>query len=990
MHKILFAALIACSSINASAQRTSPLAANEWVDSVFHTLNDDEKIAQLMIVRLSSIDLKTRKVTFYDSTVTELIRQYNIGGICLFQGGPVTQVNFINHFQSIAKTPLLISIDAENGLGMRMLDSVTALPRQMMMGAVDNPQLIYLYGRLVGEQCRRAGIQVNYAPVVDINNNPDNPVINDRSFGEDKYKVAELGTMYMKGLQDAGVMACAKHFPGHGDVSVDSHYDLPVINKNRSQLDSLELYPFRELFKAGIDGAMMAHLYIPAIDNSPNRATSISYNNVTKLLKQDLGFIGLSFTDALDMKGVTKYFPGGEASLQSLIAGNDMLCLPEDIPGSISKIKRAVKSGNLSWDAIDAHVKKVLFIKYKYGLNHWRPIETRNLARDLNFKTDELRKLIAASAITVLNNDDRLLPLAPIAEHGSLAKTTPTPGDRDKRVAYLGIGLNKDNAFAKRMRSDYNADVFYFNYVEDLTRVATTVQLLKTRYDVVVIGLHGYNRFPARNFGISAPAFELLHQVQEQCKAITFVFGNPYAVKNFCSAKNLVVCYEDDDITQDVAAEVLSGEMGAVGKLSVTVCPELHYGAGIKTSTLQTAESGNRKLKESSLKVIDSIANDAIQQHAIPGCSVLVVKDGKIVYDKSFGYYNYDSTEKVNLETIYDLASVTKICATTMSLMKLYDEGRLDLHKKLGDYLPWVRGTEKQNLVIDDILLHQAGLKAWIPFYRETIDTLTGIPLQGYYSKTKTSIYDIRVADSMYMRHDWRDTMYKRILESPMTAIGKYIYSDNDFIFLGKIVEQITGMTLNDYVQKEFYNKLGLVTTGFKPRHRFSLDRIAPTEHEKYFRMQILDGDVHDPGAAMFGGVAGHAGLFSTGYDLAVLMQMVLDGGKYNGYYFFSPETIKLFTAYHSEVSRRGYGFDKPEKDNAKRKDPYPCLSASPETFGHTGFTGTCVWVDPKYNLIFVFLSNRVNPEGGVNNKLSSMNVRSNIQETIYHALIRQ
>ncbi len=990
MHKILFAALIACSSINATAQRTSLLAANEWVDSVFHTLNDDEKIAQLMIVRLSSINLKTRKVTFYDSTVAELIRKYNVGGICLFQGGPVTQVNFINHFQSISKTPLLISIDAENGLGMRMLDSVTALPRQMMMGAVDNPQLIYFYGRWVGEQCRRAGIQVNYAPVVDINNNPDNPVINDRSFGEDKYRVAELGTMYMKGLQDAGVMACAKHFPGHGDVSVDSHYDLPVINKDRAQLDSMELYPFRELFKAGIDGAMMAHLFVPAIDNSPNRATSISYNNVTRLLKQDLGFNGLSFTDALEMKGVTKYFPSGEASLQSLIAGNDMLCLPEDIPGSILKIKRAIKTGDLSWEAIDAHVKKVLFIKYKYGLNHWQPIQTRNLARDLNFKTDELRNLIAASAITVLNNQDKLIPLVPITEHGGSTITATTPGDQEMRVAYLGIGLNKDNVFAKRMRSYYNADVYYFNYVEDLTRVATTVQTLKTRYDLVVIGLHGYNRFPAKNFGISAPALELLHQVQEQTKAITFVFGNPYAVKNFCSAKNLVVCYEDDGITQDIAAQVLAGKMGAGGKLSVTVCPELHYGAGIKTSALQTADSGNRKLKESSLTVIDSIANDAIQQHAIPGCSVLVVKDGKIVYDKSYGYYSYDSTEKVNLETIYDLASVTKICATTMCLMKLYDEGRLDLHKKLGDYLPWVRGTEKENLVIDDILLHQAGLKAWIPFYRETIDTLTGIPLQGFYSKTKSSIYDIRVADSMYMRHDWRDTMYKRILESPMTAIGKYIYSDNDFIFLGKVVEQITGMPLNDYVQKEFYNKLGLVTTGFKPRHRFSLNRIAPTEQEKYFRLQVLDGDVHDPGAAMFGGVAGHAGLFSTGYDLAVLMQMVLDGGKYNGYYFFSPETIKLFTAYHSEVSRRGYGFDKPEKDNAKRKDPYPCLSASPETFGHTGFTGTCVWVDPKYNLIFVFLSNRVNPEGGLNNKLSSMNVRTNIQEAIYHALIRQ
>ncbi|PWU03717.1 MAG: serine hydrolase [Bacteroidetes bacterium] len=984
MHKKLFTLAFLFYTLGAIAQKQSNLPAADWVDSVFKSLNEDEKIAQLMVVRLSSIDSKTRKVTFYDSAVAASITKYNIGGICLFQGGPITQANYINYFQSIAKTPILISIDAENGLGMRMLDSVIALPRQMMMGAIENPQLVYEYGRWVGEQCRRAGIQVDYAPVVDVNNNPNNPVINDRSFGENKYKVAQFGVMYMKGLQDVGVMACAKHFPGHGDVAVDSHLDLPVINKSISQLDSLELYPFKEMIKAGVGATMVAHLYIPAIDNTANRATSISYNNVTKLLKQDLGFQGLTFTDALEMQGVAKYYPGGEASLQSLIAGNDMLCLPGDIPGSIDKIKRAIKDGKLSWADIDAHVKKVLFAKYAYGLNIWHPINTKNLYEDLNSKTYEIKKLIAENAITLINNDDKILPLL------SIQSTYDSKEKKDLKIGYLGLGITRDNNFAKLMRSNYNADVFYFTYKEDLTRVATIAHLLKTRYDLVVVGLHSYNRFPANNFGISDPALQLLKTVKSETKSVLLAFGNPYVIKNFCDTKNILACYEDDSVTHDVASRILSGQIAARGTLPVTVCENYKYGAGIRTSALQNGLASYQEIMNDKFHAVDSLANDAIRQHATPGCSVLLVKDGKIVYDKTFGYFTYDSTREVGVESIYDLASVTKICATTMAVMKLYDEGKLDLNKKLGDYLPWVRGSNKENLVISDILLHQAGLKAWIPFYRETIDTTTGIPLKGFYSKEKTGEYSIHVADSMYMKNSWRDTMYQRILQSPLSERGKYIYSDNDFIFLGKVVEEISGVPLNDYVQKEFYNKLGLVTTGFKPRDRFALNRIAPTEKEKYFRLQEIQGDVHDPGSAMFGGVAGHAGLFSSAYDLAVMMQMVLDGGKYNGYYFFSPETIKYFTAYHSEISRRGYGFDKPEKDNAKRKDPYPCLSASAETFGHTGFTGTCVWVDPKYNMIFIFLSNRVNPEGGDNNKLLKLNVRTNIQEAFYKALTSQ
>lgn len=963
-------------SVLCHAQQQSNLAEQQWVDSVFNKLSDDEKIAQLMVVRVSAIG-PNKTIIFYDSAVTAAINKYNIGGICLFQGGPVTQAKLVNQFQTIAKTPLMVCIDGENGLGMRM-DSVTGLPRQMMMGAVQNDQIIYEYGIWVGEQCKMAGIQVNYAPVVDINNNPANPVINDRSFGENKYRVAQLGIQYMKGMQDAGIMACAKHFPGHGDVSVDSHYDLPVINKTRPQLDSLELYPFREMFKAGVGSVMIAHLFIPAIDNTANRATSISNKNVTQLLRNELGYQGLTFTDALEMQGVKKFFPDGKASAESLIAGNDMLCLPGDIPDSIEEIKKAVRRKELSWEQINNSVKKVLRSKYQLGLSRLKLVNTTNLAARLNEKTAAFKKQIAEYAITALRNDDRIIPLIP----GKTAPNSSSP----LRVAYLGIGAERDNVFAREMRAHYNADAYYFSYKEDIARVATIAAQLETRYDVVVMGIHNYNRFPANNFGISNAATQLIQKVLALPASVGFVFGNPYAIKNLCNARNLVACYDNDDITQQAAADVLKGAVVTRGQLPVTVCENFATGAGIQTLEKPIDYPKPVNPVDIKFREVDSIAEAAIKAKAAPGMTVMAVKKGRIAFYKSYGHTSYDSTQKVDPETIYDLASVTKICATTLSVMRLYDQGKIALNKTLGDYLPSVRGTNKAKLTIEDILLHQAGLKAFIPFYKETIDSATGNPLPGFYSKTPSAKYSIRVTDSMYMRTDWKDTIYQRILTSPVGPRNKYIYSDNDFIFLGKIVEAVSGMPLEEYIQKELYRKLGINQAGFKPLERLPKSRIAPTEQEKIFRQQLIRGDVHDPGASMMGGVAGHAGLFGNAYELAVMMQMLLDGGKYNGYYFFSPETIKTFTAHRSKISRRALGFDRPEKDNASSKEPYPSKYASQQTFGHTGFTGTCVWVDPSADLIYIFLSNRVHPDG-TSPILGRLRVRGNIQDALYKAL---
>jgi beta-N-acetylhexosaminidase len=974
MRKFALLLLLMAVMKGAYAQRSTSLSADAWVDSVFRTLSTDEKIAQLMIIRLSGIDPSTHKTIFYDTAAKAAVQKYNIGGICLFQGTPFEQAKRINSLQTIAKTPILFCIDAENGVGMRM-DSVQGLPRQMMLGAVSDTSLIYRYGRLVGQQCKRIGIQVDFAPVVDINNNPDNPVINDRSFGEDRFKVAQFGIQYMKGLRNEGVMACAKHFPGHGDVSVDSHLDLPVIKKNRKQLDSLELYPFRELFKAGVPSVMIAHLYIPAIDNTPDRATSLSYNNVTKLLRKQLHFQGISFTDALEMKGVTKFFPDGDASVQSLIAGNDMLCLPGDVALSLQKIKLALRDKRLRWAAIDARVKKILAAKYAYGLAQWQAVNTDQLTADLNKGVTEMRIEVAENALTVLRNEDSaVFPL-----HVYRAK---------KRVAYIGMGLTAENTFSRRMREDYAADVYLFDYDLDSTKAAAALELLSHRYDALVIGLHNYARFPARNFSISGPVAWLLRSLQQKERSATFAFGNPYAIRNSCDAKVMIACYEDDSTTQEVAADLLNGKFTARGHLPVSVCEQYKAGAGIvgPYRALPFADPSALGFDAAWLEKIDTICEEAIAKQAAPGCVVLVARNGRIAYEKAFGYMTYDRKEPVYTETLYDMASCTKICATTMAVMKLYDEGRLDLQKTLGDYLPWVKGTDKASLSLWDILLHQAGLVPDVVFYKEVVDTSKDQnPMPGIFALQPDSLHGVRVAENLYLRNDWKDTMNLRIAQS-LLGPRKYVYSDNDFIFMGEIVGAITGMTLDEYVKKTYYDPLGMTSSGFKPRERFPLGRIAPTALEPIFRHQLIRGDVHDPGSAMFGGVAGHAGLFSDAYDLAVLEQMLLDNGSFDGRTYLRKSTIDYFTAYHSDISRRGLGFDKPEKDNAKLKQPYPCLSASPETFGHTGFTGTCIWVDPKYDLIFIFLSNRVNPVEN-NPRLSGLSIRGRIQETVYQAM---
>lgn len=931
------------------------------MDSVYNSLSKDERIAQLMVIRAHS-NLGPDHV----QQVTDLIKNYNVGALCFFQGGPVRQANLTNYYQSIAKTPLMVTIDGEWGLGMR-LDSVLKYPFQLTMGALGDEKLVQEMGFHIGEQMKRIGVQVNYAPVVDVNNNPANPVIGYRSFGEDKFKVAQFGVAYTKGMQSVGIMACAKHFPGHGDVAVDSHLDLPVINKSKAQLDTLELYPFKQLFKAGVGSVMIGHLSVPAIDTSANRPTSLSRGAITDLLRDDMAYEGLTFTDALEMKGVTKYFGGGEAAAEALIAGNDMLCLPENVPAAIEATKKAIKEKRLSWKDIDRKLHRVLYAKYQLGLNKPEVIDTTNLLEDLNAHTQSFRQRVAANVITVMSNNSSLLPFV-----------------SSGRVAYVGLGLDSVSTFGQRLKIAFGTDTYLLPYSGDASRSTAILDSVKKgNYSKVIIGLHNYVNRPTNNYGISQTAVDLVNSLQP-FNAITFVFGNVYATQNFCNASTLVAMYEDDDAFENAAADFLQNRLAAKGKLPVSIC-NINYGSGVALNQFVPVGTSPEWAP------VDAIAEEGLVKKAYPGAVVLALQNGVIKYHKAFGRFEFDSSSHpVDLESIYDLASVTKVSATTVSIMKLYEQGKVDLNKTLGDYLPFTIGTDKAPLLLKDVLLHQAGLNPYISFYSETIDKANnGAPSPAIYHDVPDSLFSVPVAKNVWMRHDWNDTMLKRIVDSKLGPHGKYVYSDNDFILLGKVVEAVSGLPLNQYVQTTFYRPMGMASTGFQPWRRYPTEGIVPTEREGYFRKQLLQGYVHDEGAAMFGGVSGHAGLFSNAYDLSMLYQMLLNGGTFNGERYLKKETIDLFTAYHSNISRRGYGFDKPEKDNAKRKEPYPSALASSETFGHTGFTGTCVWVDPKADLVYIFLSNRVY-NTRANNLLGQLNIRGRIQDAIYKALERE
>ncbi len=941
-----------------------------WVDSVFQRMTVEERIGQLFMVAAYS-----NKSASHSQSIENLIKQYNIGGLLFFQGGPVRQANLTNRFQDMAKTKLLIAMDAEWGLGMR-LDSTISYPRQMTLGAIQDDHQVYLMGEEIGRQMRRLGVHINFAPVVDINSNPSNPVIGNRSFGEDKENVASKGVAYMRGLEAQGVMASAKHFPGHGDTDTDSHHTLPVIQHNISRLENVELYPFNKLIQAGLRSTMVAHLYIPSLDSTFNQASTLSKPIVSGLLREKLNFDGLVFTDALNMKGVTEFYQPGDLYLKALKAGNDLLLFPEDVPAGVRAIKKALDNKDIKQQMLDQKVKKILSVKYRAGLNKYQPINTDNLQSFLTRPEAQLvKRSLFENAITVVKNKSESIPIKIL---------------EDTHFASLTIGTNGVNTFQKQLGK--YATFIDFTVSKDQKSKVHYDRLLEKleNFDQVIVGIHGMKNSRAKKYGLALSDIEFLHSLQERTKVIVVVFGNPYSLEYLQEIDQLICVYEDRVITQELVPQIIFGALGASGRLPVT-SGKLPVGTGKVTKHLgrlgyTIPESAGMDSKV--LARINRIAEEAIRDNATPGCQVLVVRKGKVVFEKSYGYFTYDSVNAVTDETLYDIASITKVVATLQAIMFLEERNHIDLNQKAAFYLPELKESNKRNILVKDLLTHQAGLLPFIPFWRRTVDEIglnphiySAYPEHNFQQQVSLGIYGINsLQDSL-----WRWTLDSRLRprrfrrESHFT----YKYSDMGFYILKKLSEIHLNQPMEQFLEQNFYQPLGLSTMTYLPLCKFPIDRIAPTEKDTYFRNSLICGTVHDQGAAMFGGIAGHAGIFSNATDLAILAQMNLQDGYYGGTRYLQEGTIKKFTTQQSSGNRRGLGWDKPERNG--RINP-TSRYASAKSFGHTGFTGTAVWIDPEFDLVYVFLSNRIHPKAN-NTKLIKSNIRTRIQDAIYDSM---
>jgi beta-N-acetylhexosaminidase len=939
---------------------------NKWVDSVFNSLTPDQRLGQLfMVAAYSNKDLKHVK------EIKDLVVNYNIGGLIWMQGGPVRQGQQANYYQSIAKTPLLYSIDGEWGLAMR-LDSTMRYPKQMTLGAIQNDSLIYAMGGQIARECKRLGIHVNFAPVADVNNNPLNPVIGMRSFGEDKVKVAQKAYMYMAGMQNEHVMANGKHFPGHGDTDSDSHKTLPFMPHSTERLDTLELYPFSYLFDRGLASIMVAHLNIPSLDTTQNLASTLSPKVVTDLLKNKMGFKGLIFTDALNMKGASAFFEPGLVDVKALLAGNDVLLFTENVPKAMAEINKAIAEGLIAREEIDERCKKILKAKYWCGLNEKQQVVTHNLFKELNTKEGEaLNDRLAEAAVTLLKNENDFLPLKKMD---------------NLRIAEVSFGIEEKNALFNTLK-DF-ANVEHIAIAHDAKSLAINAAFEKiNKADLVIVQLNKTTLKADNNYGVGNQTLRLLDSIAALKPSALVIAGNPYLLNKINTVSNfeaVILAYENMPSLLKASANAMMGINKISGKLPVTT-KLFPYNSGITIEPLAqniklTASENFKKKKFGS---IDSIALAGITERAYPGCEIVALQNGDIIYQKAFGAFTYNHDSKpVDNGTIYDLASITKIAASSLALMKLESEGKFDHRQTLGFYLPYLRGTDKENLRIEDVLSHQAGLPAWIPFYLRTINKKDEYK-PGFYDDKPSENFPTQVAKDLYVVKGYQDSIYKRIIDAKLETPGKYLYSDLGYYFMQQIIEQLAQKNLNDYV-KDIYAQLGLALS-YKPLNYFSVNQIAPTENDTKFRKQIVRGYVHDPGAALLGGVAGHAGLFGNALDLAKIMQLYLNKGELNGVRILDSNVVKDFTACHfCPDNRRGLCFEKPEPD--LKKDSPVNSECSLESFGHSGFTGTFAWADPKNNLVVVFLSNRVYPNAE-DNKLAKLGIRGKIHKAFYEAV---
>ena len=965
--KILFPFLLITFCI-AQAQKNplvakDSLAQKNWVDKQYNQMTLDEKLGQLFMVMVASDQSKTAT-----DAVKSLIENQKIGGVIFSTGGPMRQAKLTNEYQAVSKVPLLVGMDAEWGLSMR-LDSTYAFPWNMTLGAIEDNTIVAAVGKRIGEHAKRLGVHINFAPDIDINVNPQNPIIGNRSFGEDRENVAEKGIAFMKGMESAGVLSSGKHFPGHGDTATDSHHALPMINFSRERLDSLELYPYRRLIEEGLSSVMVGHLEVPSMEIKEGLPSSLSEQIISGVLKEELCFEGLVFTDALNMKGVTQHGKDGDAEVAAFMAGNDILLMPTEVLKAKEKLTKAYKKGRFSEERLAYSVKKILSAKYKVGLHSYKPVETKNLFKDLNSLEDDiLYEEAIENAITVLKNDFFLMGIKRL---------------ENKKIAYVKFGDDSADPFLNTL-----------NKYAEVTEVSgNDIASLKKKladYNLVIVGLHKNNESPWKSYKFSQKELSWLQELaaMRTSNLILSVFAKPYAlldVPSFDQIDGVVMAYQNSYFAQEKAAEIIFGAIGAKGKLPVSAHKEFPVNSQIELkSLLRLGYSFPERVgfDPSKLAQIDQLVQNGLDSLMFPGAQVVVARHGKIVYNKAFGKPTYDSKDSITPNHIYDLASITKILGTLPMIMKMEEEGDIALNNTFQELVPEYADSELKNVTVLKALSHYGRLPAWIAFYVDTLDK-NRKPSKKFYREAPMDGYSIKVTDKLYLTDAYKDSIYDRIGRQELKS-NRYRYSDVAYYVMKKYIEDKNKESLDKLVDEFLYKPIGAFSTSYNPLNRFPKERIVPSEEDKYYRYETVQGYVHDMGAAMQGGVGGHAGLFSNAEDVAKIMQMYLQGGYYGGTRFFDNRTVKKFnTCYFCDNKvRRGVGFDKPQLED---KGP-TCGCVSRKSFGHSGFTGTYTWADPEEELVYVFLSNRTYPTAS-NTLLVKSGLRTRIQQAIYDAL---
>lgn len=891
---------------------------SRWVKSSLKKMTLEEKVAQMVFPRAEGSYISRDDNRWQH--LERVVRDRKVGGVVFFAGDVYEYVVHINKLQSLADVPLLVAADFEFGAAMRVRRS-TLFPRAMLVGATQNLEYAFQMGRVIGKEARALGVHQVYAPVADVNNNPKNPVINTRSFGENPQLVAAMSASFVEGLQSEGVIATIKHFPGHGDTSVDSHLDLPLLPFNRERLDSMELMAFRQPLKSGALSVMMAHLSVPSLEPTPGLPASLSHNIATKILRGEFGFEGLIVTDALEMKGVTKAFSTSEAVVKAVQAGADAILLPVDVDEAIDVLVEAVRKGIIPEERIDESVRRILCLKEGLGLHRARLVDIDEVFKVVGSADHRrLAQRIARDGVTIVQNKNNLLPI---------------PRNHKRRVMNISISDIEDPTVGALFRTLLSRRLASMDNVRIDTRTTQaefdSIVQRASRADIIIIHLYVKTR-SGENTGMLIPAYSqfLNSLLKLGKKGVIVSFGNPYIVGDFPSADALVVGFSEAETVIEATVEILFGETPSKGKLPIAIPPQFIIGTGVEIpkTALREFDASLVGIRPSGFAEVDATMIGAIKDSVFPGGVILVAKDGIILHNKAYGTHSYEpGSQPMSSQTIFDLASLTKVVSTTSAIMRLVDEGKLRLSNQVAKYLPGFNQGDKSNITISNLLQHNSGLPGWKKFY-EICPTAES------------------VMDSIYA-------------VSPIRKpADTTIYSDLGFILLGKLVENVSGTRLDQYVDSVFFKPMLMNQTMFNPPDGIR-GQIAPTEIDTIWRRSSkpIQGSVHDENASFLGGVSGHAGLFSTASDLAIFSQMILNGGIYSGQRYLKEETVRLFTKRQSDMSTRALGWD---TRNPNRSWSGNLLS--PKTFLHTGFTGTSIAIDPDRNLIIILMTNRVHP----------------------------